>query len=127
MDMFAAKYEVKYSAAVTCLEKDREALLAFHDFPAEHWQHIRTTEPHRERVRHRPTSNRSQQGLPLAPDGAGDGLQAGDGRQQDLAPSSTATRNCPESSRASSSPTASRPTKPKPAPPPDHAVTHFRP
>ena len=45
MDTFAAKYEVKYSAAVTCLEKDREALLAFHDFPAEHWQHIRTTNP----------------------------------------------------------------------------------
>ena len=45
MDMFAAKYEVKYSAAVTCLEKDREALLAFYDFPAEHWQHIRTTNP----------------------------------------------------------------------------------
>ena len=41
MDTFAAKY----SAAVTCLEKDREALLAFYDFPAEHWQHIRTTNP----------------------------------------------------------------------------------
>ena len=42
---FTVKYEVTYSAAVTRLEKDREALLAFHDFPAEHWRHIRTTNP----------------------------------------------------------------------------------
>ena len=41
LDTFVAKY----SRAVRCLEKDREALLAFHDFPAEHWQHIRTTNP----------------------------------------------------------------------------------
>ncbi len=42
---FAAKYQAKYPKAVTCLTKDREALLAFYDFPAEHWQHIRTTNP----------------------------------------------------------------------------------
>ena len=45
MDTFEAKYHAKYSKAVTCLTKDREALLAFYDFPAEHWQHIRTTNP----------------------------------------------------------------------------------
>ena len=45
MDTFAAKYQAKYPKAVTCLTKDREALLAFYDFPAEHWQHIRTTNP----------------------------------------------------------------------------------
>lgn len=45
MDTFAAQYEAKYSWAVTCLEKDREVLLAFYDFPAEHWHHIRTTNP----------------------------------------------------------------------------------
>ncbi len=45
LDTFAAKYEAKYAKAVTCLTKDREALLAFYDFPAEHWQHIRTTNP----------------------------------------------------------------------------------
>jgi putative transposase len=34
---------VKYDKAVECLIKDREALLAFYDFPAEHWKHLRTT------------------------------------------------------------------------------------
>jgi len=33
----------KYPKAAACLAKDREALLAFYDFPAEHWRHIRTT------------------------------------------------------------------------------------
>lgn len=45
MDTFEAKYQARYSKAVTCLTKDRGALLAFYDFPAEHWQHIRTTNP----------------------------------------------------------------------------------
>ncbi|MCF8482937.1 MAG: IS256 family transposase [Rhodospirillum sp.] len=45
MDTFAAKYEAKYPQAVTCLTKDRAALPAFYDFPAEHWVHIRTTNP----------------------------------------------------------------------------------
>ena len=44
-DVFIAKYEAKYSKATGCLEKDREALLTFYDFPAEHWVHIRTTNP----------------------------------------------------------------------------------
>lgn len=44
-DRFIKVYGVKYPKAVECLEKDREALLAFYDFPAEHWQHIRTTNP----------------------------------------------------------------------------------
>ena len=45
LDTFAAKYRAKYGEAVRCLTKDQEALLAFYDFPAEHWQHIRTTNP----------------------------------------------------------------------------------
>ena len=44
-DLFVSKYEAKYPKAVKCLEKDRKELLAFYDFPAEHWQHIRTTNP----------------------------------------------------------------------------------
>ena len=40
-----ATYEAKYPKATGCLAKDREALLAFYDFPAEHWRHIRTTNP----------------------------------------------------------------------------------
>ena len=42
---FAAKYGAKYEKAVTCLAKDREALLTFYDFPAEHWDHLRTSNP----------------------------------------------------------------------------------
>ncbi len=42
---FAKEYAAKHSKAVECLTKDREALLAFYDLPAEHWEHIRTTNP----------------------------------------------------------------------------------
>jgi transposase-like protein len=42
---FIHLYGAKYPKAVECLKKDREALLAFYDFPAEHWRHIRTTNP----------------------------------------------------------------------------------
>ena len=39
------RFSAKYPKAMNCLEKDQEALLAFYDFPAENWQHIRTTNP----------------------------------------------------------------------------------
>ena len=39
------KYEAKYPKAVDCLTKDRDALLTFFDFPAEHWDHLRTSNP----------------------------------------------------------------------------------
>ena len=45
MTTFAAKYATKYAHAATCLTKDREALLAFFDFPAQHWDHLRTANP----------------------------------------------------------------------------------
>jgi transposase-like protein len=44
-DAFIESYSVKYEKAADCLEKDRDALLAFYDFPAEHWKHLRTTNP----------------------------------------------------------------------------------
>jgi transposase-like protein len=44
-DTFLAKYSAKYQAATDCLAKDRDVLLTFYDFPAEHWIHIRTTNP----------------------------------------------------------------------------------
>ena len=44
-DVFEKTYVVKYEKAVACLVKDRDALLAFYDFPAEHWKHLRTTNP----------------------------------------------------------------------------------
>jgi putative transposase len=43
--VFANKYAAKYEKAVACLVKDRDALLTFHDFPAEHWDHLRTANP----------------------------------------------------------------------------------
>jgi transposase-like protein len=44
-DRFLAKYQPKYEKAANCLAKDRETLLAFYNFPAEHWKHIRTGNP----------------------------------------------------------------------------------
>ena len=44
-DAFVETYGVKYDKAVECLIKDRSALLAFYDFPAEHWKHLRTSNP----------------------------------------------------------------------------------
>jgi putative transposase len=45
LDMFVDTYGTKYEKAVDCLTKDRDVLLAFYDFPAEHWKHLRTTNP----------------------------------------------------------------------------------
>ena len=44
-DFFIETYEAKYPKAVLCLQKDREELLTFYDFPAQHWQSIRTSNP----------------------------------------------------------------------------------
>ncbi|MEY9557548.1 transposase-like protein [Bradyrhizobium japonicum] len=45
IDVFVEKYHIKYGRAVECLIKDRHALLAFFDFPAEHWIHLRSSNP----------------------------------------------------------------------------------
>ena len=45
LDRFVAKYGAKYDKAAAVLAKDRESLLAFYDFPAEHWKHVRTSNP----------------------------------------------------------------------------------
>jgi len=59
-DLFVATYEAKYPKATGCLSKDRDVLLTFYDFPAEHWIHLRTTNPIEStfatvRLRHRRT------------------------------------------------------------------------
>jgi putative transposase len=59
-DTFLAKYQAKYEGACECLRKDREEMLAFYDFPAEHWIRIGTTNPIEStfatiRLRHRRT------------------------------------------------------------------------
>lgn len=59
-DWFVRTYEAKYPKACECLTKDRDVLLTFYDFPAEHWPHLRTTNPIEStfatvRLRHRRT------------------------------------------------------------------------
>jgi transposase-like protein len=59
-DLFLATYQAKYDKATVCLSKDRDVLLSFYDFPAEHWRHLRTTNPIEStfatvRLRHRRT------------------------------------------------------------------------
>ncbi len=44
-DQFTENFQAKYPKAIECLAKDRKSLLAFYDFPAEHWAHIRTSNP----------------------------------------------------------------------------------
>ncbi len=44
-DLFLGTYQAKYPKACECLTKDRDTLMTFYDFPAEHWIHIRTTNP----------------------------------------------------------------------------------
>jgi putative transposase len=44
-DHFFELYRAKYPGCCECLSKDKEELLAFYDFPAEHWVHLRTTNP----------------------------------------------------------------------------------
>ena len=45
LDLFLTPYDPTYPKATLCLQKDREALMAFYDFPAPHWQSIRTSTP----------------------------------------------------------------------------------
>jgi transposase-like protein len=70
-DNFVALYEPKYPQAVECLHKDRDVLLTFYDFPAEHWIHLRTTNPIEStfatvRLRHRRTKGNGSRGACLA-------------------------------------------------------------
>lgn len=61
-DSFVRDFEAKYPKAVAVLEKDRESLLAFYEFPAEHWIHIRTTNPIESSfatIRHRTTRTKN--------------------------------------------------------------------
>jgi putative transposase len=100
-DRFIAKYGTKYDKAAACLIKDREALLTFYDFPAEHWKHVRTTNPIEStfatvRLRTDRTKGCLSRQTALAPVGfadisprdrpTADGLQAGQVGRAQLAP-----------------------------------------
>lgn len=70
-DHFVAMYEAKYPRAVECLKEDRDALLTFYDLPAEHWIHLRTTNPIEStfatvRLRHRRTKGNGSRNACLA-------------------------------------------------------------
>jgi putative transposase len=70
-DSFLMTYNAKYPKACECLTKDREELLAFYDFPAEHWKHLRTTNPIESvfatvRLRHRRTKGSGSRNACLA-------------------------------------------------------------
>ena len=110
--VFADKYGAKYPKAVECLTKDREALLAFFDFPAEHWDHLRTANPIESvfaTVRHRTVRTK---GALSHKDGAPDGLQAGHGRREDLAAAEGRKPVAHGDRRASNSPTVSPSARP---------------
>lgn len=71
LDNFIEKYGVKYDGACQCLKKDRDVLLTFYDFPAEHWKHLRTTNPIESafatiRLRHRRTKGSGSRRTSLA-------------------------------------------------------------
>ncbi len=70
-DRFLEKYQAKYDAACECLSKDRDVLMTFYDFPAEHWKHLRTTNPIEStfstiRLRHRRTKGSGTRRTSLA-------------------------------------------------------------
>ena len=70
-DLFVSKYEAKYPGAVACLVKDRDVLLEFYNFPADHWIHLRTTNPVEStfatvRLRHRRTKGSGSRSACLA-------------------------------------------------------------
>ena len=71
LDNFLEKYSAKFEAACECLKKDRDVLLTFYDFPAEHWKHLRTTNPIEStfatiRLRHRKTKGSGTRRTSLA-------------------------------------------------------------
>ena len=70
-DAFLENYQAKYPKAAECLAKDRDELLVFYDFPAEHWKHLRTTNPIEStfatiRLRHRRTKGNGSRRACLA-------------------------------------------------------------
>ena len=70
-DNFLEKYQAKYEVACECLKKDRDVLMTFYDFPAEQWNHLRTTNPIEStfatiRLRHRRTKGSGTRRASLA-------------------------------------------------------------
>ena len=75
-DAFIETYELKYEKAADCLKKDRNALLAYYDFPAEHWKHLRTSNPIQSTFAYGAAQDDPLEGPPLEQDRARHGLQS---------------------------------------------------
>ena len=104
-DDWLERYDDKYPKATACLARDRDELLAFYDFPAAHWTHLRTTnviESAFATIRHR--SSRAK-GCVHTPDHAVDDLQNGPVRREILAAAPADSDSSQRSSRESGSTT----------------------
>jgi putative transposase len=64
-DQFISSYQVKFPKACECLQKDKAVLFTFYDFPAQHWSHLRTNQPNRIDLCHRPVADPAHQGIGL--------------------------------------------------------------
>ena len=73
---FAAEFGVKWPKAAAKITDDLDVLLAFYDYPAEHWIHLRTTQPDRVDLRHRTAQNPGHQGPRQPGRRRRDGVQA---------------------------------------------------
>jgi putative transposase len=76
LERFRTEFDAKYPKAVAKLDKDWEQLTAFYSFPAEHWRHLRTTNPIESKLRDRQAAHQGHQGRRLQEGGARDGRQA---------------------------------------------------
>jgi len=97
--VFSEKYGVKYDKGVACLTKDKEEMLAFFDFPADHRGHMRTTNPpsrackhalsgnNRKRLRHGPAQSGPHQRRTVTKDRKADGIHPDPGRIKKMAAS----------------------------------------
>ena len=116
-NLFREKYTANYPKTATCLTKDRDALMAFHGFPAGHREHLRSSNPIRKRFRHGPPPNRTHQRRPVPEDHQADGLHPDPRPPQNPRGGSTPEISCRRLSEASSSPTVSPSATLKTAPP----------
>jgi putative transposase len=85
-ERFLTNYQLKYPKACECLQKDKDTLFSFYPFPAEHWPHLRTTNPIESTFATVRLRTRADQRVRLAGRDADHGLQAGLGSPKNLAP-----------------------------------------
>jgi transposase-like protein len=75
-DVFIEEFDAKYPRAVSCLRENRGKLMTFYDYPAEHWRHIRTTNPIESTFASVWVENTKDQGLRQCDRDAHNGVQA---------------------------------------------------